>query len=47
MSEKEEKLTKELEEMFAREHKEADKSHEKTVENHEEIMQMIEEATRK
>lgn len=42
MSSKEEKLTKELEEMFAREHKKLDKSHEKTVENHKEIMQMIE-----
>lgn len=39
---KEEKLTKELEEMFARENEELDKSHVKTMENHEEIMQMIE-----
>ena len=47
MSEKEEKLTKELEEMFVRENEELDKSHAKTAENHEEIMQMIEEVSKK
>lgn len=47
MSKKEEKLTEELNQMFAREHKETDESHVKTVENHEEIMQMIEEAAKK
>lgn len=47
MSEKEEKLTKELKEMFAREFEELDKSHEKTVETHEKIMQMIEAVSKK
>ena len=47
MSEKEEKLTKELEEMFAKERKETDESHVKTADNHEEIMKMIEEAAKK
>lgn len=47
MSSKEEKLTKELKEMFARAHEEQDKSSAKTAENHEEIMQMIEEASKK
>ena len=47
MSEKEEKLTEELKEMFARENEELDKSHVKTMETHEEIMQMIEEASKK
>ena len=47
MSEKEEKLTKELEEMFAREKEELNKSSVKTTETHEEIMQMIEEVSEK
>ena len=47
MSKKEAELTKELEEMFARENEELDKSSEKTAEQHEEIMQMIEEAAKK
>lgn len=47
MNKKEEELTKELEEMFARENEEQDKSHVKTAENHEEIMKMIEEAAKK
>lgn len=47
MSEKEEKLTKELKEMFAREFEEHDKSSAKTAENHEEIMQMIEDVEKK
>ena len=41
MSKNEAELIKELEEMFARENEELDKSHEKTVETHEKIMQMI------
>lgn len=41
---KEEKLTKELEEMFAKENEELDKSHVKTMETHEEIMRMIKNA---
>lgn len=44
MSKKEAELTKELKEMFAKEFAEEAESHVKTVENHEEIMQMIEEA---
>lgn len=44
---KEEKLTKELKEMFTRAHEEQDKSHVKTAENHEEIMQMIEDVEKK
>ena len=47
MSKKEAELTKELEEMFARENEELDKSHEKTVETHEKIMQMIEAVSKK
>lgn len=47
MSKKEAELTKELEEMFAREFEKQDKSHVKTAENHEEIMKMIEEAAKK
>ena len=47
MSKKEEKLTKELKEMSARAYEEQDKSSAKTAENHEEIMQMIEEVSKK
>lgn len=47
MSKKEEELTKELKEMFARAYEEQDKSHVKTVETHEEFMQMIEEVSKK
>lgn len=42
MNKKEEELTKELEEMFARENEEQDKSHDETVKRDNEIMQMIE-----
>ena len=47
MSKKEAELTKELEEMFAKENEELDKSHVKTVETHEKIMQMIEAVSKK
>lgn len=47
MSKKEEELTKELEEMFARAYEEQDKSSAKTAENHEEIMEMIEDVEKK
>lgn len=47
MSKKEEELTKELEEMFARAHEEQDKSSAKTMETHKEIMQMIEDVEKK
>lgn len=47
MNKKEEELTKELEEMFARAHEEQDKSSAKTAEAHEEFMQMIEDVEKK
>lgn len=47
ITEKEKVLSKELEEMFSRENEEQDKSHVKTAENHEEIMEMIEDVEKK
>ena len=47
ITEKEKVLSKELEEMFAKENEELDKSHAKTAENHEEIMEMIEDVEKK
>lgn len=47
MSKKEEELTKEIEEIFAKIIADAEKSHEETVKRYQEIMRMIDEAAKK